>query len=183
MRKALWILVVLAGITSLGSYVWRSSRPEPAPLPTVASVDLARYAGTWYEIAAFPKWFQKGCHCTTATYTLQGDYVAVYNACREGSVAGKVKDASGKAFPVPGTQNAKLKVQFFWPFKGDYWILDLAPDYSYALIGDPTRESLWILARTPQLPTATYQALVQKAQSLGFATDRLQPTEQSCARN
>ncbi|ALJ01234.1 hypothetical protein DC20_05370 [Rufibacter tibetensis] len=155
-------------------------QPTPAPLPTVSSVDLQRYAGKWYEISLIPNRFEKGCHCTTAEYVPKEDYVEVRNSCRKGSANGKLDGAVGKAFPVEGSNNAKLRVQFFWPFRGDYWILDLADDYSHALVGSPDRNFLWILARKPQLDPVIYARLSQKAQELGFDVRRLVHNDQSC---
>ena len=147
------------------------------PLPTVASVDLAKYMGTWHEIASFPSSFQKGCNCTTATYSVEDDHVKVDNKCfRDGKWGGIV----GKAFAQEGTNNSKLKVQFFWPFKGDYCIIALANDYSYALVGHPNREYLWVLARNPQMDEAIYQMLLAKATSLGFDVAQLVRTAQNC---
>jgi apolipoprotein D and lipocalin family protein len=126
--KIIWICsilsVILLPLASLG---------RDQPLETVKQVDLRRYAGKWYEIAAFPQRFQKGCTCTTAEYEMtdQG-WIRVINTCHKDSPEGKLSVARGKAFIVPGSGNAKLRVQFFWPFRGDYWIIDLAEDYSYA---------------------------------------------------
>jgi apolipoprotein D and lipocalin family protein len=153
-----------------------SSVPE-----TVPAVDLERYAGKWYEIASFPQRFQRGCHCTYAEYTPTGKgYVRVFNSCRRDSVNGKQTTISGKAFPVKGSNNAKLKVQFFWPFRGNYWIIELADDYSYAAVGAPGRNYLWILARSPQMSDETYAILLRKISAKGFDVSRLQKTEQRC---
>jgi len=172
-----------AGIVALGTAYLLFARPKTyAPLATVPKVDLNRYAGTWYEIAAFPQRFQKGCHCTTAQYQLNAKgYVEVYNACRKNSPTGKSKGIRGKAFVADNGQNSKLKVQFFWPFVGDYWILELAADYSYAVVGNPDRESLWILSRQPILPEQIYQRLVQHVAAQGFDTTKLRKTNQSCS--
>lgn len=89
------------------------------PLETVKSVDLNRYMGKWYEIGLFPQSFEKGCNCTTAEYTLEKGYVKVENSCRRESANGKLTKAIGKAFVVKGSNNAKLKVQFFGPSKGN----------------------------------------------------------------
>ncbi|MDX5347169.1 MAG: lipocalin family protein [Hymenobacteraceae bacterium] len=152
--KTKWLIG--AGAVAVGALVLSSCKKEYAPLATVPAVDLQKYAGTWYEISALPQRFEKGCHCTKAHYTTTSEgYVKVHNSCRKGSPTGEVKAVTGKAFPVDGSNNSKLKVQFFWPFKGDYWILDLADDYSYALVGSPDRESLWVLARTPRLDDET----------------------------
>ena len=139
------------------------------PVETVKEVDLARYMGKWFEIAAFPQKFQKGCHCTTAEYelTVQGT-VKVVNTCRKGGADGKVSRAKGKAWVVPGTGNARLKVQFFWPFKGNYWIIDLADDYSFAVVGDPSRKYLWVLSRTPRMDPALYAEIRSTHGRAGF---------------
>ena len=101
---------------------------EPAPLPTVAEVDLARYAGAWYEIALLPNRFQKQCVADTqARYRLDGERVEVINRCRMAD--GRVDDIKGHAKVVPGSGNARLRVTFFWPFYGDYWVLALDPDF------------------------------------------------------
>ena len=143
--------------------------------PVVAKVDLPRYMGTWHEIAKFPNRFQKGCTCTTATYALRPDgKVSVLNRC--GTADGKGKQSLGWAKVADAATGAKLKVTFFWPFFGDYWILDLDPDYRRVLVGTPNRKYLWILAREPRLAEADYQALVAKAASLGYPVDRLVKT-------
>lgn len=148
------------------------------PLQTVEKVDLNRYSGKWYEIAAFPQRFQKGCHCTTAEYrpTEQG-YISVLNKCNKGSVNGPLDSAIGKAFVDAGSGNAKLKVQFFWPFKGKYWIIDLAPDYSHAVVGHPNRDYLWILCRKPRMSDSLYQSILMKLSEQGFDTTRLIKTK------
>ncbi|MFT2007178.1 lipocalin family protein [Pontibacter sp. 13R65] len=175
------IRTLQTGLLLLGASLFSACSKQYPVLQTVASVDLNRYAGTWYEIASLPQRFTKGCHCTTAQYKPHPDgYVEVYNSCREDAPTGDTKDVQGKAFPVEGSSNSKLKVQFFWPFKGDYWILDLADDYSYALVGSPDRESLWILARESQLPPSEYERLVQLASSKGFPVEELQLMDQSC---
>lgn len=153
---------------------------DEAPLPTVSSVDLARYAGSWYEITKLPNRFQKQCVADTqAEYRLEGDIVRVINRCRTST--GELDDIKGHAKVVPGSGNAKLKVTFFWPFYGDYWVLALDPDYREVLVGAPDRKYAWILSRTPTMPQARVDALLQRAQALGFdaagfvATPQTQP--------
>jgi apolipoprotein D and lipocalin family protein len=151
------------------------------PLDVVPHVDLDRYLGKWYEIASFPQSFQKGCNCTTAEYfKTDGDYIRVLNSCRKGSPQGELKTADGKAFVSDPATNAKLKVQFFWPFKGDYWIIDLADDYSYAVVGHPNRDYLWILSRKPSMDEITYKAILGRLKINGFDVTRLNKTNQSC---
>lgn len=148
-------------------------------LQTVPFVDLKKYAGKWYEIASFPQRFQKDCNCTTAEYTLSDkNYVIVENRCNKGNPNGKVSYIQGKAFIVENSGNAKLKVQFFWPFKGKYWIIDLAEDYSYAVVGHPNRKYLWILSRTATMNENIYQQLISKIQEKGFDTSKIKRTKQ-----
>ena len=148
---------------------------------TVDKVDLGRYMGKWFEIAAFPQKFQKGCHCTTAEYEMTDKgYVRVINTCRKGGPDGEVSRAKGKAFVVKGSGNAKLRVQFFWPFRGNYWIIDLAEDYTYAVVGDPSRKYLWILSRTPAMDPALYDEIVRRIEVQGFDTTKLVKADQSC---
>jgi apolipoprotein D and lipocalin family protein len=174
-------ITLLAFAFALG--MGAAPRPaQDAPLAVVPSVDLARYMGVWYEIASFPQKFQKGCHCTKAEYAMTDrGYVRVLNSCRKDSASGKVKTAEGKAFIVEGTNNAKLKVQFFWPFKGDYWIIELASDYSHVVVGEPGRKYLWILARTPKISEALYKEIVARTAAKGFDVSKLVLMDQSCA--
>ena len=146
-------------------------------LKTVAEVDLDKYGGTWYDIAHLPQKFQEGCKCVTANYTKKDGYVEVINTCIKN---GKLKDIKGKAFPVKGTGNSKLKVQFFWPFKGDYQIIALDENYQYALVGSADRESLWILSRDPQPSALVIKDYLNKAEELGFNTSQMVYTDQSC---
>lgn len=148
-------------------------------LQTVPYVDLNKYAGKWYEIASFPQSFQKGCKCTTAEYTLTDKgFVIVENRCFKKSIDGKETYIKGKAFVVENSGNAKLKVQFFCPFRGKYWIIDLADDYSYAVVGHPNRKYLWILSRTPIINDVVYQQIIAKIKEKGFDISKLNITKQ-----
>jgi apolipoprotein D and lipocalin family protein len=140
--------------------------PHP-PLPTVQSVELARYYGTWYEIARLPNRFQAMCASDTrATYRPDGENVSVLNSCR--TAEGKPEQAEGIARVVEDSQGAKLRVSFFRPFYGDYWVLALDPDYRWVLVGEPSRKYAWVLAREPKLDAATLDALLARAAALGF---------------
>jgi apolipoprotein D and lipocalin family protein len=148
------------------------------PLETVPEVDLKKYIGVWYEIAAFPQSFEKGCRCTTAEYQLTGkNYVKVINKCQK---PGKFSKAEGKAFIVPNSGNAKLKVQFFWPFRGDYWIIELDKDYQWAVVGEASRKYLWILARNPFLDETVYKNLLKRVSDKGFDISKIQITKHDC---
>jgi len=149
--------------------------------PTQAgSVDLEKYAGIWYEIASFPASFQKDCHCTTAEYQLTGkSYIRVINRCRRKAVDGKESGIKGRAYPVNGSNNTKLKVQFFWPFRGDYHIIMLAEDYSWAVVVSG-QKYLWILSRVPQMDEKLFQEITIKLSDYGYDMSRLQRTVQAC---
>ena len=159
----------LAGFSGLaGTVASAESFPD---LPTVQNVNLERYMGKWYEIAALPQVFQQGCFATAANYSLRKNgTVQVINTCNKGSVDGPVTTAKGKAWVVDRKTNAKLKVSFQWPFAGDYWILALDNDYTYALVGTPDRKSLWILARTPVYEQSVVDGLLNAADWYGFDT-------------
>lgn len=155
--SAILLFAVLAGC----------AHQPTAPLPTVAAVDLNRYSGDWYEIALLPNRFQSMCVADTqAQYHQDGDVIRVKNRCR--TADGAIEEANGIAKVVSGSNNAKLRVSFFRPFYGDYWILALDPEYRWVLIGEPKRKYGWVLARTPNLDDTTLQLALDKAAALGF---------------
>lgn len=153
------------------------------PPPIVAHVDLARYAGMWFDIASYPASFQTGCHCTTAEYEIVPgkNYLRVVNRCiRFNGEKWKMRKVSGKAWVVEGSGNAWLKVQFFWPFKGDYLVIGLADDYSWAVVGHPRRKYLWILSRESYMPTDTYNSILKLIRTKGYDPARLKKTPHNC---
>lgn len=173
-------LTVISGVILL--FVMNTNKAlakDETPLETVPYVDLDRYLGKWYEIASFPQSFQEGCVASTATYSLRknGD-INVLNECREKTFDGKLKSVEGVAKVVDKKTNSKLKVSFFWPFYGKYWIIDLGQDYEFAVVGHPDRNYLWILSRSPQMDEATLQAIIQRAEQKGYDMSRLQRTPQ-----
>jgi apolipoprotein D and lipocalin family protein len=146
-------------------------------LEVVPHVELNRYLGTWYEIAHLPAKFQEGCSETKATYTLsEKGSITVLNQCVR---KGKVTQAKGKAKVVDKNTGAKLKVTFFWPFYGDYWIIKLGQDYDYAVVGTPNRKYLWILSRTPQMSDTLFSQLTEFVKSKGFDAGNLIRTSHS----
>lgn len=175
MRSLFTLFVCLMfGVGCASSTTERKGLPE---LPVVNSVDLSRYVGTWYEIASFPQSFQEGCSATTATYSLRSDgQIDVLNQCRKGGLNGELDSAKGRARVVDAKTNAKLEVSFFRPFWGDYWVIDLADDYSYAVVGHPGRDYLWILSRTPHMESATYDAILKRLVENDYEINRLQKT-------
>jgi apolipoprotein D and lipocalin family protein len=167
-----------------------ASNSNPAEVQVVKEVDLNRYIGKWYEIALIPVWFQKDCYSgSTAEYSLtEGGEINVVNRCctREGTL----KEANGRAWMVDKNCPAKLKVGFFsvlgfFPFKGDYWIIDLDPEYRYVVIGHPTRKLGWILSRTPALPQETLNGIAERLTQNGYNFSDFKMTNQTevpCSR-
>ncbi len=145
------------------------------PVASVASVDLERYAGRWYEIASFPMYFQRQCiGDTTAEYALKPDgEVTVTNRCRTES---GFSQAQGNAWAAEPGNNARLKVSFFWPFRSDYWVIGLDPDYRWAVVGNPDRKYLWILSRTAELPKALLEEALKAAVKQGYDLGQLSYT-------
>jgi apolipoprotein D and lipocalin family protein len=153
--------------------------PVSPELEVVSHVVLEKYLGTWYEIATIPQRFQRGCVAVTAEYSLlpNGD-IQVINTCREGTLDGKVRSVRGRARVVDKKTNAKLKVTFFWPFWGAYWIIGLDPDYRWAIVGHPNRKYLWILSRTPQMDVALYAQLLDFVAARGYDVGQIKRTLQ-----
>jgi apolipoprotein D and lipocalin family protein len=151
------------------------------PVVSVPSVDLAKYSGKWFEIASFPMFFQRKCvGDTTAEYApSKGGAIIVLNRCRTES---GFDEASGTATVVDGFGNSRLKVSFFWPFKADYWVIGLDPEYRWAVVGNPDRKYLWILSRTPQLTAADTANALASAGEQGFYLTQLRYTVQAPAR-
>jgi apolipoprotein D and lipocalin family protein len=170
------ILIILL----LGSGAAVSARAEDKPLEAVTFVDIQKYLGTWYEIATIPQRFQKGCVGVTAEYKLRKDGdIEVINTCRQGTLDGKVRKVRGKAWVVDKKTNAKLKVRFFWPFTGAYWVIGLDADYRWAIVGHPNRSYLWVLSRTPQLDAALYDELLKLIAAKGYDLSKIKRTLQS----
>ncbi len=149
-------------------------------LPVVPHVDIEKYLGKWYEIARLPNRFEKGLICCTADYSLNldGSVKVINTGVKESD--GSVNQATGKATIPDKNEPAKLDVSFFWPFKADYWIIDLSEDYEWAAVGAPDRETFWILAREKSLPPERMQSILNKAHRLGFDTTKLIFTPQNC---
>lgn len=155
------------GLTLAASLLAGCASATERPLPTVASVDLQRYVGTWYEVALLPNRFQRQCASDSqANYKLDGDRVRVVNRCRRAD--GSVEEIEGKARVVAGSSNAKLEVSFFWPFWGDYWVVALDADYQHVLVGEPSRKYAWLLSRTPNPGDAVIDSYLSIAQARGF---------------
>ncbi|AEV31811.1 bacterial lipocalin [Owenweeksia hongkongensis DSM 17368] len=167
-------------LTALGSLMLLMGCSVNQPLETAKDVSLEKYQGVWYDIAHLPQKLQDDCRCVTAEYTLKDGFVEVFNTCYN-KESGQVSTITGKATTsTESGDNSQLQVQFFWPFKGDYYIIKIEPNYSYAMVGAPDRESLWILCREPQPAAVKLKEYLNLAEELGFNTSNLVYTDQSC---
>ena len=150
-------------------------------LPTVEKVDISKYAGKWYEIARLPNRFEKNLECISATYTPKDKgKIEVLN---KGYLIGKeneFKEVKGTAWVPDPNYQGRLKVRFFWPFSGDYYIISLDENYQYALVGDPSRKYLWILSKSKVLDETIYSELLTVAKENGFAVEELIKVNQDC---
>ena len=162
------------------------SQTADTPVKTIASLDVPRYMGTWYEIAKFPNWFQKKCVSNTqAVYSIRTDgNLKVLNSCK--TADGEISQAEGTARQQGSKDSPKLEVRFapdwlsFLPMVwGEYWVVDLDAQYQVAAVSDSKREYLWVLSRTPQLDKKTYDELLLRLRSQQFDTRKLETTQQT----
>lgn len=148
-------------------------------LKTVDYVDVERYMGVWYQVARYPHKFQSDdCAITTATYKLkENGKIDVTNHCWADKYGGEVTDkATATAWSVSDS-NARLKVRFFWPFKADYWIIDLDEEnYHYAVVSHPNMNYLWILCREPAMETELYESIIAELVEIGFDKSKIKKT-------
>ena len=164
----------LLAACSTGGPVGNHAVPQPAK-----AVDLRAYAGRWYEYARYENSFERGCEGVTAEYAPRDDGgVSVINTCRKGAPDGPVKVARGKAEVVEGSNGAKLKVSFFGPFWGDYWVLDHAENYSWSIVGEPSGRYLWVLTREPKPDAARAALLEKRVRELGYDWGLVRKTRQ-----
>ena len=141
---------------------------DPAPVQSVAKVDLSRYMGRWYEIARLPNRFQKGCAGSDTDFSLRDDgQITVINTCLD-EKDGSSRQSKGHAWVVDPASNARLKVSFFWPFRSDYWIIGLGKEYEYSVVASPNRKYLWILSRSAKMSDDLYADIMQRVELQGF---------------
>jgi lipocalin len=162
--------------------IFSTAQSQKSP-SVVSSVDLNKYKGLWYEIARLPNFFERKLKCTSATYTLRDDgTITVLNKGYYISDPKKSTSSKGIAWIPDKNSPAKLKLQFFWPFSGNYWIMDLDKEYRYVLVGDPSVKYLWILAREKKMDESTYKMLLQKAVDNGYDVRTIIRVEQDCEK-
>lgn len=179
------IHLVFLGIAFALLHIQAQAQANDAPVKTIASLDVPRYLGTWYEIAKFPNWFQKKCVGNTkAVYSSRSDgNLRVLNSCKQAD--GETSEAEGTARQIGAKDSPKLEVRFapvwlsFIPMVwGDYWVIDLDSQYQIAAVSDPKREYLWVLSRTPQLDPKVYDDLLRRLQAQQFDVRKLELTPQ-----
>ncbi|QDK36876.1 lipocalin family protein [Bdellovibrio sp. NC01] len=138
----------------------------------VSTVDFAKYAGMWYEIAHAPNFFQRGCVRSTAEYAVQSAVsVSVKNTCYKAN--GSKSDITGEAKVVDSAVPAKLKVRFNFFARGDYWIVDLDPDYQWSVVSGPNKKSLFILSRQAPMDEQILNSIIVRLKQRGFNVDDL----------
>ena len=193
MRKNQYIIGLLVFCSSLNWAVAQSAQSAQAeqktvaPIKTIASLDVARYQGTWYEIAKFPNWFQRKCIAdTNATYKIKDDgNVSVMNRCtfeggEKGEAIGTARQIGNSTSPILEVRFAPAWLGFLPMVWGDYWVIDLDPEYQLAAVSDPGRKYLWILSRTKKVDPSKYQALLGRlVKDNGFSLDQLSLTPQN----
>lgn len=165
----------------------KSRYSEEQIIRVLRQVESGRWGGSKRQILTFrlvqtteADQFAKNCTGVTADYSLrEGGGISVVNRCYKGALDGKLKEARGRAKVVDPETNAKLKVSFFGPFWGNYWILELDPDYQWVVVGEPKRKYLWILSRTPSLDKETLDEILSRLPEKGYSSDRLQWTLQA----
>ena len=178
-------LAALLTLSSLHASAQTAVATEWPPVQTIATLDVPRYMGTWYEIAKFPNRFQAKCTSNTrARYLAQTDgTVQVLNS--RVTADGHTIDALGLAKQIGSATSPQLQVRFapawlgwlpmVW---GDYWVIDLDTNYQLAAVSDAKREYLWVLSRTPQVNAKAYDALLERLKAQHFEVQKLQPTPQ-----
>ena len=180
------IRLVLLGITLALLHIQAQAQAPDTSVKTIASLDVPRYLGTWYEVAKFPNWFQKKCVGNTkAVYSLRPDgNLRVLNSCKQAD--GDTSEAEGTARQIGAKDSPKLEVRFapawlsFLPMVwGDYWVIDLDAQYQVAAVSDPKRDYLWILSRTPQMDPKVYEDLLMRLQQQQFDVRKLEKTSQN----
>lgn len=141
-------------------------RTVETPLP-VASIEVEPYLGLWHEQARLPNSFERGCLRATAQYALRDDgLISVVNTCFE--EGGASRDANGRARVVGENGEGKLKVSFFGPFWGDYWVVERADDYAWSIVSEPGGRYLWILTRAETLTAEERAVFEARVRALGY---------------
>jgi apolipoprotein D and lipocalin family protein len=171
---------LLAGLLLLTACAATAATGAESKKPTaVASVDLEKYMGRWYEVARYPNSYQKGTVGVVAHYQLRDNgRITLKNSAFKKTLDGKVKKGSGSGKVVRNSDGAKWDVTFIWPFTADYWIIELDPEYAWAVVGQPSRKNLWILSRSPKLEDEVYADIIKRLEKHGYDASKLELTPQ-----
>lgn len=171
---------LFAGLMLLSACAATAATGLDAKRPSaVASVDLEKYMGRWYEVARYPNSYQKGTVGVVAHYQLRDNgKISLKNSARKKTLDGSVKTGSGSGKVLKKSNGAKWDVTFIWPFTADYWIIELDPEYRWAVVGQPSRKNLWILSRSPVLERDVYDDIVGRLETHGYDKDKLEATPQ-----
>ena len=173
-RRLAWIPLVAAGLAACATH--------PPTIPPVASVDLPRFMGDWYVIAHIPSPPEREAYDAVESYRLDADgRIRTTFRYRKGGFDAPPETMEPVGTVVPGTRNAVWRMQFVWPIKAEYVIVDLAPDYSRTIIGRSKRDYVWLMARTPRLPDAELKSAIARIGALGYDTTKLRMVPQSAA--
>ena len=149
------------------------------PLKTAEKVDLVRFMGPWYVIAAIPTFIETEAFNAIEEYRLEADgTIATTFTFNKGGFDGPPKRYKPRGFIVDRVNNSTWAMQFVWPLKSEFLITHLDPDYSQTVIGRNKRDYVWIMARTPQIPEADYQRLLQELSNQGYDLARLRKVPQ-----
>ena len=169
---------LLSSLIALTTLVSCQTSAPPNAKP-VTGFEVDRYLGTWYEISKYPVSFEEGLVGVKAEYSLREDGdIRVLNSGYRDNFDGELSTAEGHAWLSDAAEPSKLRVRFFWPFHGAYWVIALDPAYQWSVVGEPDRGYLWILSRTPTMAAGTYDRIVAMIHELGYDTSRLEKMPQ-----
>jgi apolipoprotein D and lipocalin family protein len=176
MKRAL--LFLFAGLI-LAAAIWRALFWEVDAMKTVAQVDLSRFMGDWYVVGNIPTFVERGAVNAVETYRMREDgRIDIAFTFRKGAPDGKRKRYRSTGFVINDKTGAEWRVQFFWPVKFPYFILELDPDYHYTVVGVPSRKYVWIMSRTPRLDEAVYRDLLNRLEGHGYDINKIQKVPQ-----
>jgi apolipoprotein D and lipocalin family protein len=175
-KRTLLFLVLIGFFTAL--FLRRSKTPISRE-QIVKNIDIEAFSGDWYVVANIPTFLEKGAHNAIERYSLREDGDLDINfTYRKGSAQGEKKTFTGRMFVHHDNPSADWQVQFFWPVKFTYLVLDLAPDYRYTVIGVPNRKYVWIMSRTPSIEENDMQRILTRLAKLGYDTRKIQKVQQ-----
>lgn len=170
-------LLMVCGLIMLASGSYANDLP---PIRPVAPLDLARFMGKWYVIASVPTRFEKNAYNAVESYELRRDgNVDTLFRFRDGAFDTPVKTIHSTGYVKEGTGNAVWGVQVFWPIKAQYIVAYLKDDYSQTIVARDSRDYTWIMARTPTIPQADYDALLLRVIDLGYARASIRKVPQA----